>query len=167
MVFSSSTSDGLRIALVACSAISSMASFILIITYFLFPKVQSRSAKLVIWLSLTDLSLCLSVLIYLILPQKYITPFASEVFAAIANFEALATVFWACTITKTMALVILKRDQLLSMLSSQSVSPKKLAIKRMFRFHVMVWSAALSLTLIPALTGSFRSYKFVNPSFLS
>ena len=142
-----------------CSVLSIIGSALIIYFYVHFTNSRSRSAKLVVWLSITDIILCASVIAFVLIPDRYESEFVSEIFACILTFQILAGVFWACSVTKTMSLVILQRDKLLSMLSNNTISPKKLAVKRMVKFHIIIWSSATILALIPFFFGAYKSYK--------
>jgi hypothetical protein len=71
------------------------------------------------------------------------------------NFYILASLFWSVAITNTMALVIIQREKLLTLLSNNGIPSSRLAVKRMMKFQVIIVGSAFVLSLIPALVDSY------------
>jgi hypothetical protein len=143
-----------------CAAASAASTFTIITLYIMFPHIRNRSAKLIIWLAVSNLVLSLSVLVFVLAPgdtlsaRKYV-----NAFAFLINFQLIANVLWNCAISRTMALVILQRDRLFRMLSSNPLTAKRMGLTRMARFHLLIWISALVVSLIPWFCEAYESYE--------
>jgi hypothetical protein len=144
-------------ALNVCSALSIASSVMICSKYYRFPSLRSRSAKLVVWLSLSNIGLCISIIAGM--DQHSLDTFETRAYAFLINYFILSNLFWSAAITKTMAMVTLQRNRLVSLLSrQQSVSTRNAQTKRMLRFHAIVHVFSMLLSLIPIFTRSYSAF---------
>jgi hypothetical protein len=132
-------------ALNVCSALSIASSVMICSKYYRFPSLRSRSAKLVVWLSLSNIGLCISIIAGM--DQHSLDTFETRAYAFLINYFILSNLFWSAAITKTMAMVTL-----------QSVSTRNAQTKRMLRFHAIVHVFSMLLSLIPIFTRSYSAF---------
>jgi hypothetical protein len=148
--------EQLHYTLNICSALSIASSFVICLKYYYFPSLRSRSAKLVVWLSLSNIGLCISIMAGA--DQHTLDGVETKIFAFLINYFLLSNLFWSAAITKTMAMVILQRNKLLSLLSQQTVNTRTMQTKRMLQFHVVILVFSLLLSLIPIFTKSYTAF---------
>lgn len=146
-------SDFLRPTMMLCSLASVISSFVIIVHYHYYPTMRTRSTKLIVWLSVANMGLGITVLLDAGL--NYTDPYSNAVFGFFINYFLLCTVAWSCIISMTMSFVILKRDKLLHLLSSSNVPTHKLAVRRMIRFHLLSWLGAFFISIIPAIVDCY------------
>jgi hypothetical protein len=145
----------LKLTLNICSSLSLISSCVICLKYLYFPALRSRSAKLVMWLSLSNIGLSLSIICGI---NQALHKDEINTFAFLINFFLLCNMFWSMAITKTMALVILQRNKLLSLLSQQTVTPKSMAAKRMLSFHIVIVAGSCILSILPIACSSYASF---------
>lgn len=157
-MFTNAQQESLKSMMAFCSAVSLVASSIIVLKYLCFPKIRSRSFKLVVWLCISNLGLNAAVICAL--SNTYPSTSLNTFFAFLVNYFILSSVFWSMTVTKTMSMVILQRNKLLAMLSNNAIEPQKLAVKRMIKFHLIVLVSSFVLSIIPVATDSLKDFTY-------
>lgn len=134
-------------AYVAC-AFSIVGILFVLTSHLLFPRLRSTASEFVVMLVLSDI---LYNLAYLMKPDKHTSSAWCTTQAFFVTFATNAQYLWYFCIAFTIQKVVLQKDW--------SLKTSKVFMKRYrCRAHLICWSSALILALLPLSTGKSKNW---------
>jgi len=139
----------LKNATIFFSTLSLVASLVILCSHYAFVKLRSRSAKLVVWLTVCVAGSDITALSFLNSDEA-----SCSYYALFSSFYIISCALWSASISRTMSLVVIQRNDLsrtVSRLDSYAGSGryqwKRIELMRMLAFHAAVWGFSFACSI--------------------